>query len=66
MYRIQLSIIARKSVSTEGNYTCSCPKGYHGDGRKDGQGCAADPAPLAIKIPIGKFIYIQHFVRLTD
>ncbi|KAF9687148.1 hypothetical protein SADUNF_Sadunf02G0063700 [Salix dunnii] len=22
-----------------GNYTCSCPKGYHGDGRKNGNGC---------------------------
>ncbi|KAF9687152.1 hypothetical protein SADUNF_Sadunf02G0064100 [Salix dunnii] len=22
-----------------GNYTCSCPKGYHGDGRKNGDGC---------------------------
>ncbi|KAF9687145.1 hypothetical protein SADUNF_Sadunf02G0063300 [Salix dunnii] len=22
-----------------GSYTCSCPKGYHGDGRKNGNGC---------------------------
>lgn len=22
-----------------GNYSCSCPKGYHGDGRRNGQGC---------------------------
>ncbi|KDP32895.1 hypothetical protein JCGZ_12187 [Jatropha curcas] len=22
-----------------GNYTCYCPKGYYGDGRKDGSGC---------------------------
>ncbi|XP_056167893.1 putative wall-associated receptor kinase-like 16 [Syzygium oleosum] len=31
-----------------GNYTCSCLKGYHGDGKKgggDGQGCIANPNP---------------------
>ncbi|KAE8021955.1 hypothetical protein FH972_007801 [Carpinus fangiana] len=39
-------------ANVEGNYTCSCPEGYHGDGRRDGEGCVADPAQLAIKIPI--------------
>ncbi|XP_039157532.1 putative wall-associated receptor kinase-like 16 [Eucalyptus grandis] len=38
-----------------GNYTCSCPNGYHGDGRKggqDGQGCIANPSHL-MKILVG-------------
>ncbi|KAJ9675891.1 hypothetical protein PVL29_024722 [Vitis rotundifolia] len=26
-------------VNTQGNHSCSCPKWYHGDGRKDGDGC---------------------------
>ncbi|MCL7036206.1 hypothetical protein MKW94_011469, partial [Papaver nudicaule] len=27
-------------TNTEGNYSCSCPRGSHGDGRKDGSGCS--------------------------
>nr|DAD39434.1 TPA_asm: hypothetical protein HUJ06_013757 [Nelumbo nucifera] len=26
-------------INTIGSYNCPCPKGTHGDGRKDGQGC---------------------------
>ncbi|KAI3842976.1 hypothetical protein MKW92_010912, partial [Papaver armeniacum] len=26
-------------TNTDGNYSCSCPPGSHGDGRKDGSGC---------------------------
>ncbi|KAJ6685317.1 WALL-ASSOCIATED RECEPTOR KINASE-LIKE 21 [Salix purpurea] len=38
--------------NTIGNYTCPCPKGYHGDGRKDGEGCSADQL-LVVKIFVG-------------
>jgi hypothetical protein len=45
-------------INIQGSYTCACPKGYHGNGTKDGEGCSAYPAStLAIKISIGKYIY---------
>ncbi|KAJ6685318.1 WALL-ASSOCIATED RECEPTOR KINASE 2-LIKE ISOFORM X2 [Salix purpurea] len=42
----------KKCQNTNGNYTCACPKGYHGDGRKDGEGCSADQL-LVVKIFVG-------------
>ncbi|XVE60237.1 hypothetical protein DITRI_Ditri05aG0112300 [Diplodiscus trichospermus] len=33
-------------VNTMGNYTCTCRKGYHGDGRKDGKGCIRNQMQL--------------------
>ncbi|GMP46946.1 hypothetical protein CsSME_00014908 [Camellia sinensis var. sinensis] len=35
-----------------GNYTCSCPKRYHGDGKTNGTRCTADP-DFVLHIVIG-------------
>nr|XP_023910529.1 wall-associated receptor kinase 3-like [Quercus suber] len=34
---------AKHCVNKKGGYTCGCPKWHHGDGRKNGEGCIADP-----------------------
>ncbi|KAK1416331.1 hypothetical protein QVD17_32120 [Tagetes erecta] len=39
-------------VDTDGSYMCTCPKGFSGDGRRDGTGCTADQSTL-IKIVVG-------------
>ncbi|GFY85523.1 wall associated kinase 5 [Actinidia rufa] len=38
----RLDQCAMVCTNTPGNYTCACPKGYHGDGRKHGYGCMRD------------------------
>ncbi|KAI4389746.1 hypothetical protein MLD38_001939 [Melastoma candidum] len=38
--------------NTPGNYTCVCPKGYRGDGRRSGDGCTANQS-LVLKIVVG-------------
>ncbi|KAI3811844.1 hypothetical protein L1987_21576 [Smallanthus sonchifolius] len=38
-----------------GNYTCSCPDGYFGDGRKNGSGCIAETSHFpVIKFSLGQ------------
>ncbi|XP_022768052.1 wall-associated receptor kinase 2-like [Durio zibethinus] len=40
--------------NTKGNYTCLCPKGYRGDGRKDGTGCVATQSgSLVVGLTVG-------------
>ncbi|EEF42063.1 wall-associated kinase, putative [Ricinus communis] len=34
--------------NTDGNYTCHCPEGYRGDGRKFGTGCTRKELPLIV------------------
>ncbi|XP_018830520.2 putative wall-associated receptor kinase-like 16 [Juglans regia] len=43
---------AEDCENTEGDHICLCPKWYHGDGTKDGGGCAPDFV-LMIQIAIG-------------
>ncbi|OVA00685.1 Protein kinase domain [Macleaya cordata] len=35
-------------TNTNGSYSCSCPNGSYGDGRKDGQGCIAKKGEFPI------------------
>ncbi|GMP46707.1 hypothetical protein CsSME_00014758 [Camellia sinensis var. sinensis] len=41
-----------KCLNTPGNYTCSCPKRYHGDGKTDGTRCTAAGPDLVLLIVI--------------
>ncbi|KAL8159855.1 hypothetical protein V2J09_001392 [Rumex salicifolius] len=36
-----------------GDYQCSCPKYYHGDGRVNGTGCVSNNSQLEMKIGLG-------------
>ncbi|CAN6583315.1 unnamed protein product [Malus baccata var. baccata] len=52
----ELNKCKHNCINIEGNYTCSCHKGYHGDGRKDGEGCTPDRTfviPIVVGIGIG-------------
>ncbi|KAK8661061.1 hypothetical protein V6N13_051963 [Hibiscus sabdariffa] len=47
--------------NTKGNYTCFCPKGYHGDGRTDGTGCVASRS-LVIELTVGLGVGITALI----
>ncbi|XP_059629661.1 wall-associated receptor kinase 2-like [Cornus florida] len=38
--------------NTAGRYVCLCPKGYHGDGRKGGQGCLQTKATVGMSMSL--------------
>ena len=57
----KLHLCEKVCVNTVGNYTCSCPKGYHGDGRKGGKGCVADQL-LVFKIIISKYLTSNYYL----
>ncbi|XP_068314014.1 wall-associated receptor kinase-like 8 [Pyrus communis] len=48
----ELNTCKQKCINTVGSHTCSCHKGYHGDGRKDGEGCTPDRT-FVIHIVVG-------------
>nr|XP_043626860.1 wall-associated receptor kinase 2-like [Erigeron canadensis] len=54
-----------RCVDTVGNYTCSCRKGYSGDGRKGGSGCTVKQS-LVIMIAICSLIvFILLLILVT-
>lgn len=43
-------------TNLQGNYSCSCPEGYEGDGKKDGIGCrrqSKDKGPIILYVALG-------------
>ncbi|KAK1398191.1 wall-associated receptor kinase 2-like [Heracleum sosnowskyi] len=48
---------AKTCINMPGNYKCSCPHGYYGDGRKNGSGCIAEQVSrVRSQFPLIKFI----------
>ncbi|KAK3221301.1 hypothetical protein Dsin_008326 [Dipteronia sinensis] len=54
-----LNLCVKKCTNVAGNYSCSCPTGYHGDGRRDGIGCVKNRSWL-IPALIGKLLILIH------
>ncbi|KAG6602139.1 Wall-associated receptor kinase 2, partial [Cucurbita argyrosperma subsp. sororia] len=46
-----------KCANTKGNYTCHCPKNFHGDGREGGEGCTKN-STSSIPIIIEETVYL--------
>ncbi|WOH02248.1 hypothetical protein DCAR_0521637 [Daucus carota subsp. sativus] len=45
-------------INTRGSYNCSCPPGYHGNGKKNSQGCIAENSKFpVIKFSLVSFLY---------
>ncbi|XWS21703.1 hypothetical protein CRYUN_Cryun30bG0077200 [Craigia yunnanensis] len=50
--------------NTKGYYTCLCPKGYQGDGRKDGKGCVAIQArSLVVELTVAQPLVFLCFAK---
>ncbi|XP_059631717.1 putative wall-associated receptor kinase-like 16 [Cornus florida] len=54
----ELNMCTNVCHNTEGNFTCSCPKGYHGDGKRNGKGCVANEIWLKVTVGIGIAILV--------
>ncbi|GAB2235372.1 hypothetical protein Droror1_Dr00025796 [Drosera rotundifolia] len=49
--------------NSPGSYSCSCPSGYHGDGKKNGIGCIRKKPPFPIlKVSLGTGFGILGFL----
>ncbi|KAK4265735.1 hypothetical protein QN277_026749 [Acacia crassicarpa] len=44
---------SRRCHNVDGNYKCSCPRGYRGDGYKDGSGCKFPIVEISLGISVG-------------
>ncbi|XP_028768725.1 wall-associated receptor kinase 3 [Neltuma alba] len=52
---------SRRCHNVEGNYTCSCPPGYRGDGYIDGSGCKFPFMEISLGISVA-FLFVFTFV----
>ncbi|KAL8467305.1 hypothetical protein ACS0TY_036140 [Phlomoides rotata] len=47
--------------NTQGSYECVCPKGYHGDGRREGKGCSRGESlvfKIVARVAVGVIILL--------
>ncbi|KAI9122864.1 hypothetical protein K1719_005753 [Acacia pycnantha] len=47
---------SRRCHNVDGNYKCSCPWGYRGDGHKDGSGCKLPIIEISLGISVGLLV----------